>query len=287
MRSARVARHQRARRSVRPGRLRADRRRRTDRVRPDRRAGQQCRRAQCRSGRAVLADRRRRVAAHVAHQHRRRVPDDARGGAAMIAQKFGRIVNVSTERSHDGAQALLALRAVEGLPGGGSRIWAQDLAGTGVTVNVLLPGGAVDTAADVTGVATPGRTFQPASVMVPPTPVARVRRVERAHRRALRRQPLGREPAARRADRGGARQRRRGAAHHVSLDCIADPTGWLAIATRPSGPCVPPPAARSCRLDRRSPRGCIPACPARSTPVARPRVSTPCVRLRSGPCQRR
>ena len=49
-----------------------------------------------------------------------------------------------------------------------SRIWAQDLAGTGVTVNVLLPGGAVDTAADVTGVPTPGRTFQPASVMVPP-----------------------------------------------------------------------------------------------------------------------
>jgi len=47
-------------------------------------------------------------------------------------------------------------------------VWAQDLAGTGVTVNVLLPGGVVDTAADVTGVATQGRTFQPASVMVPP-----------------------------------------------------------------------------------------------------------------------
>ena len=49
-----------------------------------------------------------------------------------------------------------------------SRIWAQELAGTGVTVNVLLPGGAVDTAADVTGMPTPGRTFQPATVMAAP-----------------------------------------------------------------------------------------------------------------------
>ena len=32
-----------------------------------------------------------------------------------------------------------------------SRIWADELADTGVSVNVLLPGGAVDTAADVTG----------------------------------------------------------------------------------------------------------------------------------------
>ena len=48
-----------------------------------------------------------------------------------------------------------------------TRSWAQELEGTGVTANVLLPGGAVDTAADV-GRPTPGRPFLPASVMVPP-----------------------------------------------------------------------------------------------------------------------
>jgi 3-oxoacyl-[acyl-carrier protein] reductase len=86
----------------------------------------------------------------------------------MIAQKFGKIVNVSTGagtmvRKHFSpyGPSKAFLEAV-------SRIWAHDLAGSGVTMNVLLPGGAVDTAADVTGVATPGRTFQPASVMVPP-----------------------------------------------------------------------------------------------------------------------
>ena len=87
---------------------------------------------------------------------------------AMIAQKFGKIVNVST-----GARTMVRKNFSPYGPSkafleAASRIWAQDLAGTGVTVNVLLPGGAVDTAADVTGVPTPGRTFQPASVMVPP-----------------------------------------------------------------------------------------------------------------------
>jgi len=86
----------------------------------------------------------------------------------MIAQGFGKIINVSTNhrtmvRTH--ASPYGPSKAfVEAC----SRIWAQELAGTGVTLNVLLPGGAVDTSADVTGVATPGRDFLPASVMVPP-----------------------------------------------------------------------------------------------------------------------
>ena len=37
-----------------------------------------------------------------------------------------------------------------------------------MTVNALLPGGVVDTAADITGVAAQGRDFLPASIMVPP-----------------------------------------------------------------------------------------------------------------------
>ena len=64
----------------------------------------------------------------------------------MIAQGFGRIVNISTSRPtmlFGGAgpygPAKAALEA-------SSRIWASQLDGTGVTVNVLLPGGAADTA---------------------------------------------------------------------------------------------------------------------------------------------
>jgi 3-oxoacyl-[acyl-carrier protein] reductase len=63
----------------------------------------------------------------------------------MIAQKFGKIINVSTNRhtmlrlggsSYGGAKAFVETA---------SRVWAKELEGMGVTVNVLLPGGAVDT----------------------------------------------------------------------------------------------------------------------------------------------
>jgi 3-oxoacyl-[acyl-carrier protein] reductase len=51
-------------------------------------------------------------------------------------------------------------------------IWAQELAGTGVTVNSLIPGGAADTefvhAASRKELAAMGRTLLPPSVMVPP-----------------------------------------------------------------------------------------------------------------------
>ncbi len=63
----------------------------------------------------------------------------------MIAQKFGKIINVSTNRhtmlrlggsSYGGAKAFVETA---------SRVWANELAGTGVTVNVLLPGQPIDT----------------------------------------------------------------------------------------------------------------------------------------------
>lgn len=74
----------------------------------------------------------------------------------MIDQGFGRIVNVST------SDATMVRRGYS--PYGPSKaaleacsvVWAQDLADTGVTVNVLLPGGATDTAF-IPG-AGPGRT---------------------------------------------------------------------------------------------------------------------------------
>ncbi len=86
----------------------------------------------------------------------------------MIAQKFGKIVNVSTSDRTMVRKNFSPYGPSKAFLEAASRVWAQDLAGTGVTVNVLLPGGVVDTAADVTGVPTPGRSFQPASVMVPP-----------------------------------------------------------------------------------------------------------------------
>ena len=64
----------------------------------------------------------------------------------MMAQKWGRIINVTTSYSTmmragntPYGQAKAAMEA-------GTVCWADDLAGTGVTCNVLIPGGAADTA---------------------------------------------------------------------------------------------------------------------------------------------
>ena len=64
---------------------------------------------------------------------------------AMIAAEWGRIVNITT--------SLVTMKRKAGSPYGVSKvaieaetlIWADDLAGTGVTVNSLIPGGAADT----------------------------------------------------------------------------------------------------------------------------------------------
>ena len=63
----------------------------------------------------------------------------------MVARGFGRIINISTSRPTmlyaDGGPYGPSKAALEAQ----SRIWAKRLAGTGVTVNILLPGGAADT----------------------------------------------------------------------------------------------------------------------------------------------
>ncbi|HLG89172.1 MAG TPA: SDR family oxidoreductase [Alphaproteobacteria bacterium] len=65
----------------------------------------------------------------------------------MIARKFGRIINISTSRPtmvRVGAGPYGPLKAALEAS---TRIWAVELKGTGVTVNVLLPGGRSDTPA--------------------------------------------------------------------------------------------------------------------------------------------
>lgn len=87
---------------------------------------------------------------------------------AMIARGFGRIVNISTGDRTMVRKHLAPYGPSKAFVEAASRIFAQDLAGTGVTVNVLLPGGAVDTIADVTGVATTGKPFLAPTVMDDP-----------------------------------------------------------------------------------------------------------------------
>jgi 3-oxoacyl-[acyl-carrier protein] reductase len=85
----------------------------------------------------------------------------------MVAQKFGKIVNISTGAGTMVRERFAPYGPSKAFVEAASRIWAEELNDTGVSVNVLLPGGAVDTAADVTGQPRAG-SFQPASVMAPP-----------------------------------------------------------------------------------------------------------------------
>jgi 3-oxoacyl-[acyl-carrier protein] reductase len=86
----------------------------------------------------------------------------------MLARRRGKIVNISTSDR--------TLVRKQGSPYGpskafveaASRIWAQDLEGTGVTVNVLLPGGAFDNSRPDAPDAPPGGATLPASIMRAP-----------------------------------------------------------------------------------------------------------------------
>lgn len=86
----------------------------------------------------------------------------------MIARGFGRIVNISTSERTLVRKHLAPYGPTKAFVEAASLIFAQDLVGSGVTVNVLAPGGAVDTQADVTGVATAGKAFLSADVMNAP-----------------------------------------------------------------------------------------------------------------------
>ncbi len=64
----------------------------------------------------------------------------------MLAQRFGRIVNISTSQPTMVMQGLAAYGATKAGLEVSTVVWARDLEGTGVTANVLLPGGPSDTA---------------------------------------------------------------------------------------------------------------------------------------------
>ena len=63
----------------------------------------------------------------------------------MVAQRWGRIVNVTTSFSTMMRGGNMPYGQTKAGLEAGSASWADDLAGTGVTVNVLIPGGAADT----------------------------------------------------------------------------------------------------------------------------------------------
>ncbi|KIN64092.1 Short-chain dehydrogenase/reductase SDR [Sulfitobacter noctilucicola] len=63
----------------------------------------------------------------------------------MMAQGFGKIINISTSDQTMVRQGYAPYGPSKAFLEAASRVWAADLAGTGVDVNVLLPGGAADT----------------------------------------------------------------------------------------------------------------------------------------------
>ncbi len=63
----------------------------------------------------------------------------------MVKRGWGRIINVTTSFDTMLAQGLSAYGASKAALEAGSAVWAKDLEGTGVTVNILVPGGPTET----------------------------------------------------------------------------------------------------------------------------------------------
>lgn len=91
---------------------------------------------------------------------------------AMLAAGWGRIVNISTSLSTMQRAATSPYGVTKAAIEAETQIWSRDLEGTGVTVNTLLPGGAVDTdfvSAATRLAASEGKVrLLPPAVMVPP-----------------------------------------------------------------------------------------------------------------------
>jgi NAD(P)-dependent dehydrogenase (short-subunit alcohol dehydrogenase family) len=88
---------------------------------------------------------------------------------AMLARRFGRIINIgataSTMRKAGNAPYGISKTTIEPA----TIIWAQDLAGSLVTVNTLLPGGATATGMTTERSGTGGKTLLDPAIMGPPS----------------------------------------------------------------------------------------------------------------------
>ncbi len=98
------------------------------------------------------------------------------GGAALMAhfsaremlkRNWGRIINVTTSFDTMLAGGLSAYGAAKAALEASTASWAKDLAGTGVTCNILVPGGPTDTAFFPPGAPKPPALIDP-QVMVAP-----------------------------------------------------------------------------------------------------------------------
>lgn len=64
----------------------------------------------------------------------------------LVSQGFGKIINISTSLQTMTRTGYSPYGPSKAALEAASQVWARDLANTGVTVNILLPGGATDTA---------------------------------------------------------------------------------------------------------------------------------------------
>jgi 3-oxoacyl-[acyl-carrier protein] reductase len=74
----------------------------------------------------------------------------------MLARGFGKIINLSTNLRTMARRGGSPYGPSKAFVEAASRVWAQDLEGSGVTVNVLLPGGPIDTRLDAPREPPPG-----------------------------------------------------------------------------------------------------------------------------------
>jgi NAD(P)-dependent dehydrogenase (short-subunit alcohol dehydrogenase family) len=85
----------------------------------------------------------------------------------MVKNNWGRIVNVTTSFDTMLAGGLSAYGAAKSALEASTASWAKDLAGTGVTVNILVPGGPADTAFFPDGAPRPPVLIDPQVMAVP------------------------------------------------------------------------------------------------------------------------
>lgn len=86
----------------------------------------------------------------------------------LIAQRWGRVINVTTSKTTMLMKGMTPYGSSKAAVEAMSVAWSDELAGSGVTVNVLIPGGGVDTAINPPADVPDRSKLMPPDVMVPP-----------------------------------------------------------------------------------------------------------------------